>query len=174
MASPFSLGVPSYGSYGGGLNMQGLATQIGQGGFPLAGTNPTYADRFKTAYQQATSAMEPLTKELPADQRFVAPLMGFNMANQMLAEDPELMMQKLEKLEPFFQRRAEKQQQLAKESILFGSIVDAFTNKLPAAIGGAARAPLTYADQRIQMADNFAARGPGASAAPRNYYGFVG
>ena len=96
------------------------------------------------------------------------------MANQMLAEDPELMMQKLEKLEPFFQRRAEKQQQLAKESILFGSIVDAFTNKLPAAIGGAARAPLTYADQRIQMADNFAARGPSASAAPRNYYGFVG
>ena len=54
MASPFSLGVPSYGSYGGGLNMQGLATQIGQGGFPLAGTNPTYADRFKTAYQGVT------------------------------------------------------------------------------------------------------------------------
>lgn len=172
MASPFSLGVPSYGSYGGGLNMQGLATQIGQGGFPLAGTNPTYADRFKTAYQQATSAMEPLTKELPADQRFVAPLMGFNMANQMLAEDPELMMQKLEKLEPFFQRRAEKQQQLAKDSILFGSVVDAFTNKLPEAFGNAFRARNKYLPEQISAAAQGAARGvlpPG----PVNYYGFV-
>jgi hypothetical protein len=179
MATPFSLGgltdvIPSYANYGGSLNMQGLANQTGQGAFPLAGANPTYADRFKAAYQQAASAMEPLTKELPADQKFVGPMMGFNLANQMLSSDPEMMMQTLEKMEPFFQRRAEKQQQLAKESILFGSVIDTLTNKLPEAIGGVARAPLAYANQRIQIADNFAARGPNASAAPRNYYGFVG
>lgn len=174
MASNFALGgfwdsTPSYGSP---LNMQGLSDQISRGSFPLAGTNPNYMDRFKTAYQQATSAMEPLIKDLPADQKFVAPMLGFNMANQMISSDPEIMMQTLEKMEPFFQRRAEKQQQLAKESILFGSVIDAFTNKLPTAVGNALFARNKYLPEQISASAQGAARGvPSPSA--RSYYGFV-
>jgi hypothetical protein len=62
----------------------------------------------------------------------------------------------------------------ANEMGIKNQIIGSFLKDVPAAIGGFARAPLKFADQRIQMADNFAARGPSASAAPRNYYGFVG
>lgn len=174
MANSFALGgfggsVPSY---GGSLNMQGLAAQLGQGSFPLAGTNSNYADRFRNAMQQAAAAVEPITKEMPADQKFIGPMLSFNMANQMLSSDPEIMMQTLERMEPFFQRRAEKQQQLAKESILFGSVVDAFTNKLPEAIGGAFRARNKYLPEQISIAAAGAQRSL-PSYGPSNYYGFV-
>jgi hypothetical protein len=69
------------------------------------------------------------------------------------------------------------QQQASERANVMGiknQIIGSFLKDVPAAIGGFARAPLKFADQRIQMADNFAARGPSASAAPRNYYGFVG
>ena len=141
----------------------------GIGSFSLAGTNPIYADRMQQALERSSSILKPFTEGLPEDQRFMGPLMGFNLANQMIASDPEIMMQTLEKMEPFFQRRAEKQQQLAMQSNLFGSLL----KDVPAAISNAFAQRQRYAPEQIEIAARGSSQTP-RFAGSRNYYGFVG
>ena len=106
--------------------------------------------------------------KLPKDIQGIAPLMlmvGAQGADAQRAADAR------------FERTLAYQREASERADAMGvknQIIGSFLKDVPAAIGGFARAPLKFADQRIQMADNFAARGPSASAAPRNYYGFVG
>lgn len=141
----------------------------GIGSFSLAGSNPSYADRMRQALEQSSSALKPFVEGLPEDQRFIGPLMGFNLANQMLSSDPEAMMQTLERMEPFFQRRAEKQQQLAMQSNLFGALI----KDVPASISNAFAQRQRYAPEKIEIAARAMQNQPRGGSVP-NYYGFVG
>lgn len=137
--------------------------------YPLAGFNSSYADRMKSAFEQAQGVMNPMLQGLPEDQKYLMPLMTFNLGRDILASDPQSMMETLERMEPFYQRRAEKQQELAMKANLFGS----FLKDVPAAISNAFAQRQRYAPEKIQIAANAANR-PGLGYGMPNYYGFVG
>lgn len=137
--------------------------------FALAGSNPTYADRMKAAFEQAQGAMGPMLQGLPKEQQYLAPLLTFGLGRDILASDPVVMMETLEKMEPFYQRRAEKQQQLAMQANLFGS----FLKDVPAAISNAFAQRQRYAPERIEIAARGSSQTPRYGGL-RNYYGFVG
>jgi len=137
--------------------------------YPLAGLNSSYADRMKAAFEQAQGVIGPMTEGLPENQKYMAPFMAFGLGRDILASDPQVMMQTLERMEPFFQRRAEKQQQLAMQSNLFAS----FLKDVPAAISNAFAQRQRYAPEAIQIAANAANRAGSGYGMP-NYYGFVG
>lgn len=137
--------------------------------FALAGSNPTYADRLKAAFEQAQGAMGPMLQSLPKEQQYLAPLLTFGLGRDILASDPVVMMETLEKMEPFYQRRAEKQQQLAMQANLFGS----FLKDVPAAISNAFAQRQRYGPESVEIAARSMQR-QGPQYGGRNYYGFVG
>jgi len=141
----------------------------GLGSFSLAGSNPNYADRFRQALEQSSSMLKPLVEGLSENDRSLAPLLGFNLANQMLSSDPEIMMQTLERMEPFFQKRAEKQQELAMQSNLFGALI----KDVPAAISNAFAQRQRYVPEQIEIATRAMQAQPRGGSIP-NYYSFVG
>jgi hypothetical protein len=129
------------------------------GTMPIAGS---LADPLAAIF--STPLPSGLSKDSEAFLRF-GQLQRFNAA-ETAKQNKEMMQQYL----TYQQQASERADAMGVKNQIIGS----FLKDVPAAIGGFARAPLKFADQRIQMADNFAARGPSASAAPRNYYGFVG
>jgi hypothetical protein len=137
--------------------------------YPLAGSNSNYADLMKAAFEKAQGIIGPMTEGLPEDQKYMAPFLTFGLGRDILASDPQVVLQTLEGMEPFFQRRAEKQQQLAMESNVFAS----FLKDVPAAISNAFAQRQRYAPEAIQIAANAANRGGPGYGIP-NYYGFVG
>jgi hypothetical protein len=137
--------------------------------FSLAGTSPTYADRMKAAFEQAQGAINPMLQGLPENQKYMAPLMTFGLGRDILASDPQIMMETLEKMEPFYQRRAEKQQQMAMQSNLFAS----FLKDVPAAISNAFAQRQRYGPEAVEIAARSMQR-QGPQYGGRNYYGFVG
>ena len=137
--------------------------------YPLAGLNPSFADSLKAAFEQAQGAIGPMTEGLPEKYKYMVPFMTFGLGRDILASDPRIMAQNLEATEPFFQRRAEKQQQLAMQSNLFAS----FLKDVPASISNAFAQRQRYAPEAIQIAANAANRAGSGYGMP-NYYGFVG
>jgi hypothetical protein len=125
---------------------------------PIAGS---YMDQLR-------SFMTSIPSDISKDDRTLYGLLGAQHlgASEAAKQNKEMMREFLT-----YQQQASER---ANEMGIKNQIIGSFLKDVPAAIGGFARAPLKFADQRIQMADNFAARGPSASAAPRNYYGFVG
>jgi hypothetical protein len=137
--------------------------------YSLAGLNDSYADRWQSAVDRAQRLTGSMFQGLPENQRYVAPLATVGLARDFLASDPRTLMETLEATEPFYQRRAEKQQQLAMQSNLFAS----FLKDVPAAISNAFAQRQRYAPEAIQIAANAANRAGSGYGMP-NYYGFVG
>lgn len=152
MASSFALGgsfgsIPSYGNYGGGLNMQGLADQLNQG--TLAGRyGPNQADyqKYKDAFGTDASLMYMIDR---MDQR---------TADQ---SDPKKLKEKLDVILPYYQKIGEQSQKFGLQSNLLGAGLNAIS-KIPETINAFRAIPLQGLYQQAQTTPNvFASYGSG-------------
>lgn len=152
MASSFVLGgsfgsIPSYGDYGGSLNMQGLADQLNQG--TLAGRyGPNQDDyqKYKDTYGSEAPWM------------YMIDRMDRRTAEQ---NDPKKLKEKLDVILPYYQKIGEQSQKFGLQSNLLGAGLNAIA-KIPETINAFRAIPLQGLYQQAQTTPNiFAAYGSG-------------
>jgi hypothetical protein len=133
----------------------------------LAGTG-NYGDMF--GMDRLRSYMSGIPKEADETERLMYGMYGINALNRQ--ENLAMMPQILLMTSDIQRQNALEANKIARENMVLGSVVDAFTNKLPQAIGGAFRARNAYLPEQVQIAAAGAGRGIPSVASP-NYYGFV-
>lgn len=152
MASSFVLGgsvgsIPSYGGYGGSLNMQGLADQINQG--TLAGRygiDQQDYQKYKDAFGNDASLM------------YMIDRMDKRTAEQ---NDPKRLQERLDVLLPFYQKIGKQSQAFGAESTALVAGINAMKS-IPETINAFRAIPLQGLYQQTQATPNiFASYGSG-------------
>jgi hypothetical protein len=133
----------------------------------LAGTGD-YGNMF--GMDEIRSLYSSIPKEATPEERLIFGMYGINALNrkQNLAMMPQI----LRMTSDIQRENALEANKIARENMILGSVVDAFTNKLPQAIGDVGRARNKYLPEQIQIAAAGAGRGIPSVTSP-NYYGFV-
>lgn len=137
------------------------------GSFVSPGFSNPLAGRYGNYLKQAQDTIN--TFGLPEDDKLFGTAMAFNLANQMMYNDPEMMRKQLELQDEFAWKRAQRQQQLGMQS----NIVASFLKDVPAAISNAFAQRQRYTPEKIEIAARTMQNQPRGGTA-RNYYGFVG
>jgi hypothetical protein len=152
MASSFALGgsfgsIPSYGGYGGSLNMQGLADQINQGSLAgRYGVDQQDYQKYKDLYGDDASLM------------YMIDRMDKRTAEQ---NDSKRLQERFDVLLPFYQKIGEQSQKFGMQSNLLGAGLSAIKS-IPETINAFRAIPLQGLYQQTQNTPNiFAAYGSG-------------
>lgn len=151
MTNSFALGgftgtVPSYGSYGGDLNMQGLADRLNQTG--IAGRYGLNKDELQS-YKDVFGDPQTAGLAYMLDRR------------SQYESDPQRLKERLEVALPFYQKIGEQSQKFGLQSNLLGAGLTAIS-KIPETINAMRAIPLQGLYQQNQTTPNiFASYGSG-------------
>lgn len=142
---------------------------VNTGSFPLAGSSPNWAGTMEDVLNRGLSFSEKITPSLPDEYKFMGPLLGLQYSQQAFNSDPQRLLQAAYALEPLYEQRAQKMNQMQRENLMYGS----FIKDVPAAISNAFAQRQRYAPEQIEIAARGSSQTP-RYAGSRNYYGFVG